>query len=159
PCLRLSCRHWVGLYTSGTPRPSRASSGLPSLANLVATFQPSVPIAPGTALGRTILVLCREENQDFPVEATASAISDKRKRHTRLAPSPMGWPGNLPARASSRMRRRLRDKNFPASSASTKPSSVSGSIVALLRTDTGFGSWSTILLARIAARVLWVTAP
>jgi hypothetical protein len=32
------------------------------------------------------------------------------------------------------------DKNFPASSASTKPSSVSGSIVVLLRTDTGFGS-------------------
>src|SRR5450759_5011166 len=45
------------------------------------------------------------------------------------------------------MRRRLRDKNFPASSASTKPSSVSGSIVALPRTNTGFGSWSTILVS------------
>src|ERR1019366_6286605 len=94
-----------------------------------------------------IRAFCREANPDFSVEETAAASSLRRNRQTRLAPSPIGWPGNFRARASSRMRRRLSVKNFPASSASTKPSSVSGSIVVLLRTDTGFGSWSTFLVS------------
>jgi len=53
-----------------------------------ATFQPSVPVAPGTDRGRTILARCIEAKQDFPVEETAAAISLRRKRQICRARSP-----------------------------------------------------------------------
>src|SRR6267142_4636246 len=76
--------------SSGTPTLFPLSFALPSSVSPVATSQPSVPIVPASDLGRTILVLCRDENQDFSGEETAAASSLRRKRQTRLAPSPIG---------------------------------------------------------------------
>ncbi len=84
-----------------------------------ATFQPSVPVAPGTDRGRTTLARSIEAKQDFPVEETAAAISLRRKRQICRARSPIGWPGSFRALASSKTRRRVRDKKLAAQSAST----------------------------------------
>src|ERR1019366_3232174 len=80
PCSQPCGRPYRGFCSSGTPTLYPLSCALPSLANLVATFQPSVPKAPGTALGRTILARSREAKPDFSVEETPAAISLRRAR-------------------------------------------------------------------------------
>ena len=98
-------------------------------------------------------------NPDYFVAAIAAASSLKRNRQTRLAPSPIGWPGSFLARAKSRTRRRVSDKNFAASSASTNASGFSGFIAVPRRFNTTERQRTVIIgdrLRRSACVEMWL---